>query len=141
MAAVRRRNTHPEMALRRALRGIGVPYRVHDRRLRGTPDIVLDEPHVAIFVHGCFWHRHRGCRYATVPKSNVAFWSAKFEDNVRRDARTARALRAAGWRVCTVWECRLKQGGLAEAQRVAVATERRSLRTGKRLRTLMREAG
>jgi DNA mismatch endonuclease (patch repair protein) len=119
MAAVRQWNTDPEMTLRRALRGIGIRFRVHDRSLPGTPDIVLDDRHVAIFVHGCFWHRHPGCPRATLPKTNVAFWSAKFDDNVRRDARKARVLRAAGWRVCTVWECRLKKTGLAEARRVS----------------------
>jgi DNA mismatch endonuclease (patch repair protein) len=125
MASVRRRNTDPEMTLRRALRGIGIRFRVHDRRLPGTPDIVLQKRRVAIFVHGCFWHRHRGCSRATLPKTNVGFWLAKFDDNVRRDARKARVLRSAGWSVCTVWECKLHQDDRAEARRVLTVRRRR----------------
>lgn len=124
MAAVRQRNTDPEMVLRRELSRIGVRFRVHDGSLPGTPDIVLRGRRVAIFVHGCFWHRHRNCRLATLPKSNVEFWSTKLRENVRRDARNARLLRSVGWTVCTVWECRLRQRALAEARRVSACLRR-----------------
>ncbi len=85
MAAVRQRNTDPEIALQRALSQLGLSFHVHDGSLPGTPNIVLDGHPVAIFVHGCFWHRHRGCPYATLPKSNTSFWSEKFRENVRSD--------------------------------------------------------
>lgn len=121
MAAVRQRDTMPELELRRALTRLGVRYRLHDRRLPGTPDVVLVDHRVAVFVHGCFWHRHRKCSRATSPKSNASFWSEKFEQNVKRDARKARILRSRGWSVYTVWQCRVAENPDREARRVAVA--------------------
>lgn len=116
MSRIRGTNTAPERALRSALHRLGVRFRLHAKNLPGRPDIVLPKHHVVILVHGCFWHRHAGCPIATTPKSNTPFWLEKFARNVRRDARNARALRAAGWRVYTCWECRLKTRSKADAE-------------------------
>lgn len=105
MAGIRGKNTGPEIRLRKALHRAGLRYRLHSARLPGRPDIVLPKHHAAIFVHGCFWHRHQGCRFATVPKTNEAFWQEKFARNVKRDKDIIDRLVAAGWRVCIVWGC------------------------------------
>jgi DNA mismatch endonuclease (patch repair protein) len=86
---------------------MGLRFRLHDRRLPGTPDLVLRRYETALFVHGCFWHRHHGCRLCTVPRTNVEFWDAKFARNVERDRKARKALEALGWRVVYVWECEL----------------------------------
>jgi DNA mismatch endonuclease (patch repair protein) len=108
MAAIGGRDTAPELALRRALHAMGFRYRLHSRKLRGRPDIVLPRYHAVVFVHGCFWHRHEGCRFATTPATRTAFWNAKFAVNVARDAEVKRELLREGWRVATVWECALR---------------------------------
>ena len=113
MAAIRGTNTKPEMALRRLLHASGLRYRLHAKHLPGKPDIVFPRKKVAVFVNGCFWHRHAGCRWCTTPASNCEFWSAKFSENVKRDQRCVSELLELGWRVATVWECALK-GGKAE---------------------------
>jgi len=113
MAGIRGRNTRPEMLLRRALHARGFRYRLHDRRLPGTPDLVFRRYRAVCFVHGCFWHRHEGCRYTTTPTTRTDFWQAKFDANMMRDQRDRRALLDAGWRIATVWECTLKNGGEA----------------------------
>lgn len=105
MKAVRQKNTAPEVTVRRLLFRLGLRFRLHVKRLPGSPDIVLRKYSTAIFVHGCYWHRHLGCKHATMPKTNQDYWLPKFEANVERDARKAEALRALGWRVLTVWEC------------------------------------
>lgn len=105
MAKVRGKDTTPEMAVRRAIWHLGHRYRLHVAHLPGRPDIVLPRHRLAIFVHGCFWHRHEGCRKATWPKSNAAFWADKFAANVARDRRKETGLVAMGWRVAVVWEC------------------------------------
>ncbi len=107
MARIRGTNTKPELLVRSALHRAGFRFRLHARRLPGRPDVVLTKHRVAIFVHGCFWHRH-GCSLASMPSTRRAFWEAKFAANVARDRRTARALRRLGWRVLTVWECSLR---------------------------------
>lgn len=107
MSRIRSRDTKPEIVLRSALHRLGFRFRLHGRRLPGKPDIVLPRYRTAIFVHGCFWHRHKGCKVATTPKSNTDFWVIKFDRNVARDARNVEELRRAGWRVLTVWECEL----------------------------------
>jgi DNA mismatch endonuclease (patch repair protein) len=112
MASVKKGNTKPEMALRRALHREGFRYRLHDKRLPGRPDLVLPRHRAAIFVHGCFWHRHEGCAASTTPASNVEFWTAKFADNRARDARSLESITELGWRVAVVWECALKRGTL-----------------------------
>lgn len=105
MAGIRGGNTLPELAVRRHLHGRGFRFRLHVRDLPGRPDIVLPKYRAAIFVHGCFWHRHPGCRFATTPATRRAFWQAKFRENVERDHRQQRTLRSAGWRVLVIWEC------------------------------------
>ncbi len=111
MSRIRGRDTRPELGLRRALHARGLRYRLHDPRLPGRPDIVFPRFRAACFVHGCFWHRHAGCRYATTPATRAAFWAAKFEANVARDARNRIELLAVGWRVAVVWECALRHEG------------------------------
>ncbi|WP_172329889.1 very short patch repair endonuclease [Mangrovicoccus sp. HB161399] len=107
MAAIRRKDTKPELALRRALHARGFRFRVDVRKLPGSPDIVLRKWNAAVFVHGCFWHRHDDCPRASTPSSRSDYWTAKFEGNVARDARNRALLLEAGWRVATVWECGL----------------------------------
>lgn len=105
MAGIRGKSTKPEMLVRRALFSEGLRYRLHRSDLPGTPDIVLPGRRVAIFVHGCFWHRHMACGLAKLPATNAEFWRTKLEGNVKRDERAIAALRTAGWRVMVVWEC------------------------------------
>ncbi len=109
MASIRGKDTRPELLLRSALFAAGFRYRLHVRGMPGSPDLVFPRYRAALFVHGCFWHRHIGCRYTTTPKSNSEFWNLKFEVNVVRDERNVALLRVAGWRVGIVWECALKR--------------------------------
>lgn len=109
MAQIKGRNTRPEMAVRSFLHSLGYRYRLHARDLPGSPDIVLPKHGAIIFVHGCFWHIHR-CRYGKViPATNAEFWQNKRTGNIQRDRRNVLALRKAGWRVLTVWECWTKR--------------------------------
>ena len=108
MSRVRGKDTTPELVVRRLAHGLGYRFRLHKKTLPGKPDLVFPRLRVAIFVHGCFWHRHRGCPKATMPKSRVEYWAEKFERNVERDARVVRALEEAGWTVHTIWECETK---------------------------------
>jgi DNA mismatch endonuclease (patch repair protein) len=105
MSRIRSTNTKPEIVVRRLLSGMGLRYRLHRAGLPGKPDIVLGPRRLVIFVHGCFWHRHSGCKQATMPTANRSFWLAKLEGNAARDHRHRTALRKLGWRVVTVWEC------------------------------------
>ena len=108
MGRVRQRGTKPEIEVAAALRSLGASYRLNVRSLPGSPDFANKSKKWAVFVHGCFWHRHTGCRRATTPTNNREFWLEKFAANRRRDARSIRALRAMGFRVAIVWECRAK---------------------------------
>lgn len=108
MRAVRRAHTKPEVLVRKTMHALGLRFRLHVRSLPGSPDVVLAKHRTAVFVHGCFWHRHPGCRYATTPKTRQDFWVPKFEANVERDARKEAQLRELGWRVLVVWECETK---------------------------------
>jgi len=108
MASVGQRNTGPEMSLRRALHRLGLRYRLHDRKLPGSPDLVFPGFKSAVFVHGCFWHVHKGCKFAKEPVSRQDFWRAKFEANQKRDRKNYNSLLASGWRVLVVWECAIK---------------------------------
>ena len=108
MAGIGSRDTLPELLVRRYLHASGLRFCVHDKSLPGRPDIVLKRHQVVIFVHGCFWHRHPGCRFATTPQTRADFWASKFEANVARDARNVTAVEAAGWTALTVWECETK---------------------------------
>jgi DNA mismatch endonuclease, patch repair protein len=118
MAAIRSRDTGPELAVRRALRSLGVGYRLNVRGLPGRPDIVMKGRGAVIFVHGCFWHRHSDCRFASMPKSRVNFWQKKFADNVARDHKNKTRLHDGGWRVLVLWECETANAKLLK-ERVA----------------------
>lgn len=109
MSGIKGRNTQPELLVRSWLHQQGFRFRLHRKDLPGTPDVVLPKYRVAIFVHGCFWHRHKGCRYATSPATRPEFWAKKFAANVDRDIKQRTTLMAAGWRVLTIWECGLRQ--------------------------------
>jgi DNA mismatch endonuclease (patch repair protein) len=108
MAAIKGKNTKPEMVVRRYLWAHGFRYRLNDARLPGKPDIVLRRYRTCIFVNGCFWHGHEGCRYYTVPKSNTEFWVKKISRNRERDREVRRRIAALGWHCIVVWECQLK---------------------------------
>lgn len=118
MRRVRRANTSPEVTLRRALHRQGLRYVVGDKRLPGSPDIVLPRHRVAIFVHGCFWHGH-DCRQGRTPSTNQDFWIPKIEGNRNRDERKRVALEELGWRVLIVWECEFKKLNALELERFA----------------------
>lgn len=105
MREIRGKDTKPELRVRRFLHARGFRYRLHDRRLPGRPDLTLPKLRTVVFVHGCFWHQHSGCRFAARPATRVAFWAAKLSANTERDMRQRDLLTAAGWRVEVVWEC------------------------------------
>lgn len=107
MALIRSKNTKPELAVRRLVHDMGFRYRLHGTKLPGRPDLVFPPRHKAIFVHGCFWHRHRGCKLARIPKSRVSFWKEKLEGNQQRDARNIAQMRRLGWTSLVIWECQL----------------------------------
>lgn len=108
MAAVKGRDTKPEMVVRKYLFSRGLRFRVQVRKLPGNPDIVLTKYKTVIFVDGCFWHGHEGCKYFRLPKSNVDFWKEKIERNIARDTRCETELKALGWHVIRVWECEIR---------------------------------
>lgn len=99
----------PEVALRKELFRRGFRFRLHIRKLPGSPDIVLARYKLAIFVHGCFWHRHKGCKLATVPKIRTEFWQEKFKKNIERDEAILRELRGMGWNAAVVWQCEISR--------------------------------
>jgi DNA mismatch endonuclease (patch repair protein) len=105
MARVRQKHTHPELLVRKAAHRRGLRYRLHRGDLPGSPDLVFPKYRIALFVHGCYWHQHRGCARCTMPTNNRAYWSKKFEDNKTRDRRVNKKLRKLGWITCIVWEC------------------------------------
>jgi len=108
MARVSHKDTKPEMRVRRLVHGMGYRYRLHGADLPGRPDLVFRGRRKVIFVHGCFWHRHPGCKLARIPKSRTGFWTEKLEANRARDLRNEDELRATGWSVEIVWECELR---------------------------------
>lgn len=108
MSGIRSKNTKPELTLRRFLHSRGFRFRLHASSLPGRPDLVLAKYNLCIFVNGCFWHRHLGCKYATMPKSNSDFWQKKFSANIRRDTHAILQLQTQGWRVFIIWECGLR---------------------------------
>ena len=108
MSCIKGKNTKPEEIVRKYLFSLGFRYRKNDKRLPGTPDIVLPEYRTVIFVNGCFWHGHQGCRYFVVPKTNTEFWMNKIDANRARDQKKISELEAMGWRVIVIWECQLK---------------------------------
>ncbi|MGR1216558.1 very short patch repair endonuclease [Metapseudomonas otitidis] len=114
MRSIRRKDTAPEIVTRKLLHSLGLRFRLHRKSLPGSPDIVLPKHRTVVFVHGCFWHRHPGCRYASTPKTRQEFWLPKFAANVERDARKEAQLREMGWRVLVIWECETR--GLPELE-------------------------
>ena len=122
MSRVHSTSTKPELKLRHDLWRLSFRYRINDHLLPGSPDIVLPKYRTAIFVHGCFWHGHKDCKYYTIPKTNTDFWKAKVTRNQERDQEVWRQLEAKGWFVIIVWECQLKKAHLAETVE-AVAKE------------------
>ena len=147
MSRIRGKNTKPEILVRKGLHARGFRFRLHNKKLPGSPDIVLPKYGVAIMVNGCFWHGHKGCRYATKPKSNVEFWETKIARNKHRDEVTAAHLEALGWTVITIWECELRTNSqlddrlntLAEEIRRAYETKRIKDRDKRQSRVLARK--
>lgn len=113
MSGIRGKNTKPELIVRSFLHRAGLRFRLH-AKLPGKPDLVLPKYRTVVFVHGCFWHRHEGCRYATTPANNARFWREKFAGNVRRDARVKQELEELGWRVQAIWACQLSESELVK---------------------------
>ena len=111
MARIGPRDTKPELAVRRALHRMGYRFRLHRSDLPGKPDIVLPRHRTIFLIHGCFWHRHYGCRFAYMPKSRVQFWQRKFAGNLKRDRKVQKALKELGWKVEVVWECETRDPG------------------------------
>jgi DNA mismatch endonuclease (patch repair protein) len=109
MSRIRSKNTKPEIIVRSLLHRLGFRFRIHGRNLPGKPDIVLPKYLCAIFVHGCFWHKHVGCKYAYTPESRKEYWKPKIENNIKRDERNRSALEKAGWKVIIIWECETKK--------------------------------
>jgi DNA mismatch endonuclease (patch repair protein) len=108
MASVLGKNTQPEIVIRKLVHALGFRFRLHRKSLPGCPDLVFPSKRKVVFVHGCFWHRHKGCKRATTPKTHTDFWLKKFESNTSRDQRNLDALSEAGWGTLVIWECSLK---------------------------------
>ena len=108
MAAIKGKDTKPEMLVRRYLHSLGYRYGLHNKKLPGSPDLVLRKFKTVIFIHGCFWHGHEGCKYYRLPKTNETFWQEKITRNRQRDQESVRLLREKGWNVITIWECDLR---------------------------------
>lgn len=134
MSRIRGRNTKPEILVRKGLHARGFRFRLHNKKLPGSPDVVLPKYGVAIMVNGCFWHGHKGCRYATKPKSNVEFWETKIARNRHRDEVTAAHLEALGWTVITIWECELHTSSLLDDRLNTLAEEIRRAYETKRIK-------
>ena len=109
MSAIKSKNTKPEIAVRKLLHSMGYRFRLHRKDLPGSPDIVLPKYKTVIFVHGCFWHRHENCKYASTPKTRKEFWENKFDENVKRDNLNQANLSLKGWKIIILWECQLKE--------------------------------
>ena len=123
MSSIQGKNTKPDILVRKGLHARGFRFRLHNKKLPGSPDIVLPKYGVVIMVNGCFWHGHKGCRYATKPKTNVEFWEAKIARNRHRDEVTEAHLHALGWHVITIWECELRGAASATSRLDALAEE------------------
>ena len=108
MAAIKSKNTKPEIAVRKLLHSMGYRFRLHRKDLPGSPDIVLPKYKTVIFVHGCFWHRHENCKYASTPKTRKEFWESKFKANLKRDEEIQQKIKKIDWRSIIIWECETK---------------------------------
>jgi DNA mismatch endonuclease (patch repair protein) len=126
MARIGPQDTVPEMAVRRLVLAMGLRFRLHRRDLPGRPDLVFPKLKLALFVHGCFWHRHEGCSNCTFPKTRSAFWETKFRTNVERDARVERELKVLGWTTAVIWECETEKADVPQARLVEIADSCRS---------------
>ena len=136
MSRIRGKNTKPEILVRKGLHARGFRFRLHNKKLPGSPDIVLPKYGVAIMVNGCFWHGHKGCRYATKPKTNIEFWETKIARNRHRDEVTTAHLEALGWTVITIWECELRNSSQLDDRLDALAEEIRYAGEVKRIRDI-----
>lgn len=114
MSRIKSKNTRPEIRVRKILHSLGYRFRLHSNILPGKPDIILKKYKTVIFVHGCFWHRHKNCKYAYIPKSRIDFWEKKFEANKKRDQEVARKIQETGWKRLVIWECETKEEGNIE---------------------------
>lgn len=121
MRRIRSRDTAPEMAVRRMAHRLGLRFRLHRSDLPGTPDLVFPRHRTAVFVHGCFWHRHQGCRRASTPATRTEFWADKFRKNIRRDLAAVEALADMGWRSVVIWECQVRDTHALEQTLLAIA--------------------
>lgn len=121
MARVKSANTKPELRVRSALHAMGYRFRLHRKDLPGKPDIVLPKHRTAVFVHGCFWHQHPGCRKATIPQNNRDYWERKLRRNVERDRSAQKELAESGWQVLTLWECKIPREETALRESLAAA--------------------
>jgi DNA mismatch endonuclease (patch repair protein) len=125
MSHIKGKNTGPEVAMRSMLHRDGFRFRLQDRRLPSKPDIILPKYRTAIFVHGCFWHRHQNCKYSYLPKSNTDFWEKKFQRTIQRDAEHLSAMSKMGWLSVIVWECEIKKNPVQVMNRVREILQRR----------------
>ena len=108
MSAIKSKNTKPEIKVRKILHSMGYRFRLHSKNLPGSPDIVLPKHKTVIFVHGCFWHRHENCKYASTPKTRKEFWNKKFTENKKRDSEIQEKIKILDWRSVVIWECETK---------------------------------
>lgn len=131
MAAIRGKDTKPEMTVRRYLHSHGFRYGLHNRKLPGSPDLVFRQFKTVLFIHGCFWHGHEGCRYYRLPQTNVEFWEGKIKRNRERDEASRAALEKKGWNVLTIWECDLKDKARRETTLEGLLRRLTDLRAGR----------
>ena len=114
MAAIKSKDTKPEIAVRKLLHSLGYRFRLHRKDLPGSPDIVLPKYKTVIFVHGCFWHRHENCKYATSPKTREEFWENKFNANIKRDLEVQKEIKNIGWKSIILWECEINKKNILD---------------------------
>ncbi|MBC8348971.1 MAG: very short patch repair endonuclease [Verrucomicrobia bacterium] len=123
MSRVGSKNTKPELIVRSFLHGLGFRFRIHEQKLPGCPDIVLPKHRCVVFVNGCFWHRHKDCRRASMPLTRVDFWQTKFDGNIARDEKNQRLLKKNKWKVCLVWECEIDKESRRAEKLLELANE------------------